>query len=531
MSFVTFQELVVCSFVAILIAAIVYWLFDPTRRLARYKGAQGTSKFAPSFLFEGMTLQHASDGAEELIAKKLDNMPDWEATLLILSEEFPSVEAFLSDIPDNGVESCRSKVNPDVSLTAERTGTRIRLTVQGIDPATTRDVLHRLDQLSLLRELELLRTVAHDAPQLIWQEDDDGKVTWCSRAYLSYADRANPHQEIDVPIWPAKPLFDDLKRPPRHSEFAQKSTLPLVLSKDDAEHWFNITSIPNANGTLHVASDANDQVRSERDQKAFIQTFSKTFAQLSIGLAIFDRSHNLSMFNPALVQMTGLSINLLSARPSIEAVLDQLRETGKLPEPKDYTAWRIGLTQMVDDAKLGTYHELWNLTDGQTFRVTGRPHLDGAIALLFEDVSAEVSLTRRFRGELETSQSVLDALPDAIAVFSHSSSLVLSNAAYAEMWDEPHDVLQTVDLHGALETWTRSSSPTRVWRRIESFANSQSDRTPWRDSFVLNNGRQIVCHVQSVGGGMIMVKFSKQHSSAMVMNRLVERQDNIPAMR
>ncbi len=40
------------------------------------------------------------------------------------------------------------------------------------------------------------------------------------------------------------------------------------------------------------------------------------------------------------------------------------------------------------------------------------------MAFLFEAITAEVSLTRHFIAEIETSQSVMNALPDAIVVFS-----------------------------------------------------------------------------------------------------------------
>jgi hypothetical protein len=44
-------------------------------------------------------------------------------------------------------------------------------------------------------------------------------------------------------------------------------------------------------------------------------------------------------------------------------------------------------------------------------RVTGRPHPNGAIAFLFEDISQEVSLTRRFRTDLDLDRGILDDFP------------------------------------------------------------------------------------------------------------------------
>ena len=124
------------------------------------------------------------------------------------------------------------------------------------------------------------------------------------------------------------------------------------------------------------------------------------------------------MFNPVLLDLTGMPAEALAIRPSIRTFLDGLRERGKLPEHRDYRSWREQVADLEAKAESGTYAETWTLTSGQTLRVTGRPHPDGAIAFLFEDISAEVTLTRRYRAEIETGRAVLDALPEAIAVFS-----------------------------------------------------------------------------------------------------------------
>ena len=58
----------------------------------------------------------------------------------------------------------------------------------------------------------------------------------------------------------------------------------------------------------------------------------------------------------------------------------------------------------------GNYHETWLLPNGQTFRVTGKPHPNGAVAFLMEDISDETSLTRKFSSQIDTSAAVIDNL-------------------------------------------------------------------------------------------------------------------------
>ena len=115
---------------------------------------------------------------------------------------------------------------------------------------------------------------------------------------------------------------------------------------------------------------------------------------------------------------------------------DQLRENRRMPEPKNYLNWRQEIADVIAAATDGRYQETWSLETGQTYSVKGRPHPDGATAFLIEDISAEVTLTRNFRAELELGQSLLDTLDDGLAVFSASGILTFSNAAYRNLWQQ-----------------------------------------------------------------------------------------------
>ena len=67
---------------------------------------------------------------------------------------------------------------------------------------------------------------------------------------------------------------------------------------------------------------------------------------------------------------------------------------------------------MIETASDGHYAEAWTLPNGLTYRVTGRPHPDGAIAFLIEDITDEISFSRRTKSQLEIRQAVLDRQPD-----------------------------------------------------------------------------------------------------------------------
>jgi PAS domain-containing protein len=70
--------------------------------------------------------------------------------------------------------------------------------------------------------------------------------------------------------------------------------------------------------------DITEIVRAQQAQKNFVQTLTKTFVTLSIGLAIFDRNRQLMLFNPALIDLTALTADFLSTRPNLLTAFDKL---------------------------------------------------------------------------------------------------------------------------------------------------------------------------------------------------------------
>ena len=98
----------------------------------------------------------------------------------------------------------------------------------------------------------------------------------------------------------------------------------------------------------------------------------------------------------------------LAGRPCLRDFLERLRETRQMPEQKDFASWRRKLSELEEGARDGTYEENWQLPSGKIFRVTGRPHPQGALAFLFEDISTAIMLERKYRSELELCQATLD---------------------------------------------------------------------------------------------------------------------------
>lgn len=211
---------------------------------------------------------------------------------------------------------------------------------------------------------------------------------------------------------------------------------------------------------------------------------------------------------------------------------DRLRDRRMMPEPKNYHSWRDQMNDLAEAAADGNYQETWTLPSGSVYSVSGRPHPDGAVAFLFEDITAEITLTRRFRSELELGQGVMDALEDAIVVFAPDGTLAFSNQAYNRMWDvDPDHSFAQVTILDATRTWQDRCSATPVWGEIRDFVDNRENRAEWWADVKLRSGGGLTCSVHPVATGATMVSFrlSAPALGASPENNTIPKQGMPPA--
>lgn len=468
----------------------------------RYAADRAGSGDGVVFLFDGTGLVDATRAGERLIAAAPSGNSDWTRLLSLLTPEFPGLAGRLDDLSAEGVQIFAS-ADAATRLTAEWHDGLRRLTLvdEDVTPPPAEIDAHNLAAIE--RELEILRANTDFAPTLVWRQDREGKVTWFNRRYLDELRRLRGPEATDR--WPVAAMFDA-----REVAGSVDNCAPLRASLEtaDEQSWFDVHVHDTGEDLVCSAVNVDRLVGAERQLRAFMQTLTRTFADLDAGLAIFDRARRLVMFNPALSDLTGLPPGFLAAHPTLFGILDRMRDLGRVPEPRSFTEWRRRMTELESDATQGPFAETWTLPTGETLRVSGRPHPDGAIAFIFEDISAEITSTRRFRSEIEAGQAVLDTMEDAVAVFSPAGMLTMSNAAYAGLWgDDPMARLEQTTLRDVLSVWTERTAPTPAWTEAADYLGSSARRASWSMSAMLLDGRPLTAHFVPLPGGSTMTRF------------------------
>jgi len=456
-----------------------------------------------AFLFDDDNLIDATPAAKQMIgrfASELDS--DFERFLRLFSPTFPLLRTSLSDLAERRHKVIPSPYDQGRRISAEYWDGIARLTYVDNSSQAVSTAADRMEVEAIETEIETLRAIAENAPQPIWEEEG-GKIIWANAAYLELCDQIGKNRRA----WPPERLFGDLQAPSeREPNLVERCC--VQATSQGTTLWYDVTSCPRGHRSMHFAVDVGPVLQAEATQKNFVQTLGKIFGELSIGLAIFDNSRRLIVFNPALTELTQLSFDFLSSQPAVSSFLDRLRENRVFPEPRNYGTWRETIAELEASAKDGTYCENWDLPDGRIFRVTGRPHPNGAIAFLFEDISAEISSNRDFREQLDTAVGVLDQMPEAIAVFTSTGEIALTNAAYRRLWHGDEDYfLDKTSVFESIRHWQAQCVPSVVWSNVRDALCHFSESEFESRDITLRNGLRLECYVTSLSGGKSMVRF------------------------
>ncbi len=348
-----------------------------------------------------------------------------------------------------------------------------------IKPETDSDILAALDLV----------------PFTIWSEAN-GKVLWSNKRY------ADLTRNLQVQGLEA---FEALSNTSAN-DLSDRFRLTSPESKRVTD--FVVTKTKYKDQELIMASDAGPLIKLEAELQRFIQTLTETFAHLPIGLAVFDKKRDLSLFNPALSDLLGVSADWLIRRPSLPDFVDQLRNDGALPEPKDFKSLRQQLINLENGSVAGSYNAEWTLPTGRIYKVIGRPHLKGGMALLFEDISKPVMFERRYRRKLGELYSAFDCLDQGIAIFSRTGELCFINSAFAEIWEKSlcseNLGIAAVEFSQRLQEKCR---PSPAWGDFREFMQNRNERSLWQAQATKLSGEPVGMTFSPISGGRVFCEF------------------------
>ena len=470
------------------------------------------------FRFRNGYLVEHSDNVAFLLPEPIDRLRAWDELGEVLSDVNDGIPAAFAGLRDAArpFRLTGAFGRDRLLVLGLRDGEELRITVTS---AEERQTSVRVDLASLAAmegEIAMLAHSLDTSPQPSWALDAEGRVVWANASYLALVARCAGADAAHG--WPLHNLF------PEAAVTRTTSARRKVTDRRGTESWFEVSppdAGPDGLRLMHALS-LDAVIRAKDSLRTLLQTLTKSFAFLPTGLAIFDRQGQLTLFNPSLMDMTGLDGAWLSRRPQMTEFFDALRDRRRMPEPRDYKAWRASLSDMGHGEGSRTYVETWTLPTGITYRVTARPQGDGAITLMLEDISADVSAQRSQKDAQGLMRDVLDVMDEGMVVFDADGRRIATNAAAEEIWLGAHADRQLPNtLDGCIAFWKTLTRPSPLWGEVRDvLRNPDVERVAWSAPLSrIGGGDELGLRIAALPGRRLAIGFMPEQAAVAARAR------------
>ncbi|HEY1710113.1 MAG TPA: PAS-domain containing protein [Rhizomicrobium sp.] len=281
-------------------------------------------------------------------------------------------------------------------------------------------------------------------PIPVWLRDKTLSLTWANQAYLTAtgADDLDAARAGQVAIEKSE---RDLAASARNQATPVEARRTATLGNE--RRALSITETALAGGmVVGNAVDVSDVATIEARLRQHVDAHADTLDKLATAVAIFGPDQKLTFYNRAFVKLWDLPEAWLNNHPTDGEILDRLRDGGKLPERREYQAWKRERLSYYETRLEYPSEETWHLPGGRTLRVVAQQHPFGGLTFLYEDVTERIALESSYNTLSRVQSATLDTLLEAVGVFGADGRLKFHNAAFARFWElsekdlagEPH---------------------------------------------------------------------------------------------
>jgi signal transduction histidine kinase len=292
--------------------------------------------------------------------------------------------------------------------------------------------------------IESLSGLIEAAPLPMWHRRPDLRLALVNSAYVKAVDAESALAVIRQGIELVESVGGQspMAAAARSAESGQPLSRLVPATIDGVRRVMRVVDVPL--GTAGIAGFAIDmheleQARAENRRMASAQR--DMLDRLSAGVAQFGADRTLRFWNHPFMSLFALQPEHLSEEPEFERVLDRMREAGRMPEHRDFPAWRSERRDWFLSPE--AHEENWLMADGTHLRVFAQPLPDGGLLVIFEDRTEQVQLSSARDTLLRVRTATFDNLFEAIGVFSSDGRLHLWNSRFRTIWQVDEDMLAT----------------------------------------------------------------------------------------
>jgi signal transduction histidine kinase/PAS domain-containing protein len=285
--------------------------------------------------------------------------------------------------------------------------------------------------------LDSLTHLIEAAPFPMWYRGPDFKLGLVNSAFVDAVDARDAAEVIsrglelvdatgaDSPAETARAALESGK--------VQSRMVPAIIHAE--RRMLRIVDVPlSTSAVAGFAIDIQELEDARAELARHIESQRELADRMTAGTAQFDADRNLSFFNRPFAVMAQLDPEWLGESPEFDRVLERMRDNQRLPEARDFPAWKEERRAWFSSPD-EVVEEEWMLPNGDHLRVVAQPLPDGGLRLFLEDRTEQLRLASARDTLLRVRAATFDNLFEAISVFASDGRLYLWNRRFIEDWE------------------------------------------------------------------------------------------------
>lgn len=282
------------------------------------------------------------------------------------------------------------------------------------------------------------------APMPMWFRAPDGRLRLVNSAYVAAVGGASAEKVVLDGTELVEAVDGRSAAQVAMAAAAKKAPIERLVSVTTGgqRRAYRVSDLPlGEEGIAGYAVDVEDMEEISRSFRAFREAQRSMLDLLSAGVAQFDARRQLIFANQPFQRIFAMSGRMLANPPPFERLLDLARDAGKVPEVRDFPAWRRERAGWFSVSE--AQEEAWPLADGTHLRVLAQPVPDGGLLIIVEDRTEQLRLSAIRDTLLRTRTATFDSLFESVAVFAPDGSMQLWNRRFADEWGLESEFLDT----------------------------------------------------------------------------------------
>lgn len=285
------------------------------------------------------------------------------------------------------------------------------------------------------RAFEALSQLIEAAPVPMWFRGPDLRLTLVNKAYVEAVDAKDAEDVVTRGMELVEPVagLTAIAAAATARETGSSTIRDVPATIAGKRRSMRVVDVPlGESGVAGYALDNDELDRARSDARRFVEAQRETLDRLSAGVAQFAADRSLTFCNTPFQAIFAMKPEWIAERPEFDRVLDRMREAGRIPEARDFPAWKAERRQWFKTA--GGAEENWLLPDGTHLRIVAQPVPDGGLLVVFEDRTEQLQLATARDTLLRVRAATFDNLFEAVGVFAADGRLNLWNNRFRDVW-------------------------------------------------------------------------------------------------